>query len=949
MLKTQKPQLPTSEQACWEYLATLDKTNENDTNNAIIRYLVPSIGGPTISAVKRKPATEEEQKAAYIFLNTVPLEQLASSPDLAMKKAEELQVSPGQIARIKRNLTNLVDWLRNQSYLSPLENPIPKGICHSIKVGGFQQLDLRRTTSFLMYEEFSKQLTDAEEKEDFQNAVTRFFVPGTDGPVIFHKPALNIEIKAALQHLKSTPLEYLNEAESIVTDVMKALNISATHQTRIRNSIRKWLTWGREEKYLPNPLDIAPWGGELIPTLLPNQNVEEALPSALDYYNRYREYLQSTGSESEVNFLQSTLIKYLVPAYGGSSPSGKRATPAEIEAGINYLQEISIEQLQDALQLIEAQFELLGVKNGNCYALRSRIKAWLDWHSSQGDFAFLSQQPLPEFNTFYTNGIRQKQPKPGRELHKNRCPVHKLCAKAFPDDYINPLLEQEIKDYKAWRLANDVRPGAIATEEEQILQALGWLHRYEGIPLEQLSLECLISKCQLIFWIKDYPNREKYFFEKEKGTQAAQEQAKTDIKKIQRYLSFVGGHPESQKKRVSLLIAMSKFIYRDLIGSDDYPDERDIPVIRRLLNTQVDLGKKAKSVAPTVSYHETSVTWPEAITAMEKQRRRAEQVIIYIKRDGNPKGYDEEQRPETALANDLQKFLSLAFCLLVPSRSRTFYDLRIDETFKEGILTENKFLSVADLKEKGLWEELKNQVAFYIHHHADDYKTGKAMAPVLMNNGGWWVELPNFRFNTNQCLYDYVRRWLKWGRYAEGAVEHNFFFRHNFSPKPLDVGAWGARIKTMFAHWTGVKVSPGSIRKMFSSQFPQHIESAALLLQHSQQMHNTNYDMRHSLTKMQPVMDANQEFMQNILNSLTDKEIAEEEVQPIFTPNQHQAVEKAEIKPISKRRKEIEKAEIQPISIPNQNKKIEEVEVKPISKRRKQSPPSTVIQLTLDI
>ncbi|WP_071192416.1 hypothetical protein [Trichormus sp. NMC-1] len=697
-----------------------------------------------------------------------------------------------------------------------------------------------------MYEEFYNQLTDPEEQENLQNAVTRFFVPGTGGPVIFHKPALNLEIKAALQHLKSIPLEYVNEAESIVTVVMKEFDISATHQTRIRNSIRAWLAWGREEKYLPNPLYIAPWGGDIIPSFSTTPNAKE---SALDYYNRYCEYLRLNDSENDITSLQSIIIKYLVPAYGGSSPSGKRATSAEIEAGINYLQEISIEELKDALKLIEAQFELLGVTKRKCYIPRSRIRNWLNWHQSQGDFGFLPQQTLPEFNTFYTNGIRQKQPKPGKKLHDNRCPIHKLCAKRFPDDYLNPHLEQEIKDYKAWRLANDIRPGSIATEEEQILQVLGWLHRYEGIPLEQLSFECLISKSQLIFRLNDYPDDwddwnvwGKFLFEKEKGTQSARDQAKSDMDRIKRYLSFLNGHPNSQKKRVSLLIAMGKFIYRDLIGSDDCPRERDIPIIQRLLNLQVELGKKAKSVANTVSYHETSVSWEEAIKAMEKQRRRAEQVILYFKRNSR-KGYSEKQRPETAIAKELQKFLSLAFCLLVPSRSRTFYDLRIGETFKEGILSENKFFGVADLKEKGVWEKVKNQVAFYIHHEAEDYKTGKAIAPVLLNNGGWWVELPNIEFKNNLCLYDYVRRWLEWGRGVKGAVEHNFFFRRTNSTKPLDDGAWGSRIKTMFNSSTEVKVSPASIRKMFASQFPEHIESAALLLQHSEQMHNTNYDM----------------------------------------------------------------------------------------------------------
>ncbi|BAZ34080.1 hypothetical protein NIES4074_65940 [Cylindrospermum sp. NIES-4074] len=873
MLLSNLPSL-TSDKICLEYLATLDKKQTfNDTRNALIRYFIPSIGGDKISATKHIRATEQEVEAAFEFLKTVPLQQLADSPDWALITLEERDVSVTQITRIKHHLKNLVNWARVQGYLPFPRSPIPPGICDDIKVGVFAELNLRPATALLIFEQYQKTVLDLDAQSTINNAIVRYFVPATGGPIPFHKPALSSEVKAALKHLETIPLEYLNEAPNIVTPVLDALNILQTQQTRIRSALRDFINWARKEKYLPHPLSIAPWGGELTPTPLPMGVADDKLPTALDFYNSYCDYLQKNDKAGEIPSLQSIIIRYLVSSYGGASPSGKRATPAEIEAGINYLKNISIEQLQNAIKFIEPQFELLGVKESNRYTPRSRIKAWIDWINSQSDFGNVNinspQQKKPIFNTFYTNGIRPPKQKPGMKLHENRSPVHRLCAKVFPDDYINKSLEKEINNYKAWRLSNDVRKGAIDNEEEQILQALGWLHRYEGVPLEQLSLECLISFCQLVFRAKDYPDFHSYLYEKEKGMQATRDQAKADIERIRRYLVFVGGHPDSQKKRVSLLIAVSKFIYRDLIGSDDIPNERDIPVIRRLLEIQVTLGKKAKSVTQTVSYHETSVSWQEAIAAMEKQRRRAEQVIIYIKKD-NLKGYEEKHRPNTAVANELQKFLSIAFCLLVPSRSRTFYDLRINETWKEGILTENKFLSVADLKEQGVWEQVKAQVAFYIHHHADDYKTGKAMAPVLMNNGGWWVEVPNLRFTPHQCLYDYVRRWLEWGRYAEGPVGHNFFFRHAFSPRPLDAGAWGERIRRIFAHWTGVRVPPRTIRKMFSSAFPDHKESAALLLQHSEQIHDTDYDMRHSVEKMQPVIAANQQLIQDVLEKWTE-------------------------------------------------------------------------------
>ncbi len=744
-------------------------------------------------------------------------------------------------------------------------NPVPKGICAHIQLDRFKELNLKPATALDIYNKYLRQLLDREAQADISNAIIRYFVPGTGGPLPFHKPALEDEVKAALNHLEDIPLEYLNEAPSIATPVLEALELGKAHHTRIRSALQGMIDWAREQKYLPHPHSIAPWGGEYVPQDVPSEIMELEVieqQKVFEIYNSYCQHLQTSGKNSQIQPLQSIIVRYFVPVCG---PHGERANDAESQNGINYLKQISLEQLFNALELVESHFEILGTEIQKRYEPRSRLKAWIDWAKDQGYFKTIEQiqKPKPIFNTFRKKGLPTRKKNPGMELHRKRCPVHTLCAREFPDDYINEDLQQQIEAYKAWRLSNNVRPGGLATELSQILQLLGWIHRYEGIPLNELSFENVIAKSKLLFLLKDYPNHHDYLYEQDKGIQLAREQAEIDKKRVQRYLIFVGKHPESQKKRLSIIIAISKFIYRDLINTDDFPDERSIPVIRRLLVIHVHLNKESKSVNQSVSYHETSVQWSTAITVMEKQRLRAEQAIIYIKNEGCREGYDERPRRNTSLANELQRFLSIAFCLLVPSRSRTFYNLRIGETFKEGILTEKNFLSVEEMKKSGIWSN-DSSCKFYIHHQTEDYKTGKTMAPALKNNGGWWVEIPNIEFG-DKCLYDYIRRWLKWGRGVQGVVDHNFFFRQIKSTKPLSCNHWGSRIKILFEHWTGVPVPPGNIRKMFASEFPEDKEGASLLLQHSEKIHNSDYDMRHTIKKMEPVMSANQKYITDVL------------------------------------------------------------------------------------
>ena len=271
----------------------------------------------------------------------------------------------------------------------------------------------------------------------------------------------------------------------------------------------------------------------------------------------------------------------------------------------------------------------------------------------------------------------------------------------------------------------------------------------------------------------------------------------------------------------------------------------------------------ANQTPSSIPYQKTSVKWQKAIRAMLQQRLRADQIIVFFRNPGHSSGYVKKRRSDRAMAHELQRFLSLALCLLLPSRSRTFYDLRIGETFKEGILTESEFLSVEQLKEHGLWEQYQDKICFYIHHLPEDYKTGKSMSRALLDNGGWWAKIPNVQFGA-KTLYDYIRRWLNWGRMLQGSVSDNFFFRGYQTNQPIHGHTWNMRIKHLFNYWTGVPVPPKNIRKMYASEFSCYSESSAHLMQHSEQIHRTVYDMRLSIEQIRPVMDENVKLIESL-------------------------------------------------------------------------------------
>mgnify|MGYP000606675211 CR=1 FL=1 len=119
-----------------QYVGLLsDKKVIFDLQNAVVRYFVPSVGGPVPSAQKRRPSTSEDIQAALDFLENLSLDALSNAPDLAGKILSEYGSSTPQKERVRRSLRDLVDWALDCGYLAPPVNLIPEGICRQIQVG----------------------------------------------------------------------------------------------------------------------------------------------------------------------------------------------------------------------------------------------------------------------------------------------------------------------------------------------------------------------------------------------------------------------------------------------------------------------------------------------------------------------------------------------------------------------------------------------------------------------------------------------------------------------------------------------------------------------------------------------------------------------------------------------------------------------------------------------
>ncbi|MBD2114934.1 MULTISPECIES: hypothetical protein [Cyanophyceae] len=855
---------------CTRYYKHLDEQDEasemHDFRNALFRYAVPGMGGPCPLANKRTKLSNQDVDAGLSFLANMKAEELNRIPEVLSPIFESNNTSQAQQERVRRNLRGLIDWGRQQGSLPIPENLIPLDLCSDIPVGPLSSQELTYSTRQIV--EIYLQPLDEQIRKSALYAIVQYFVPGCGGPVPLHNPLRVDEIEAGLTYLEQVPLEYLQEALTIATRVLRIYERSEAQETRVRRLLRALLNSVREHGYLPFPEPEAK-------PEYPN-STEPPAPTGEMVYPRhaattleaFAEYTLTLDAK-QASFFKSIIVRYIVPALGGPHISGQRATAEDFQLALDFLETVEMNNNQHLLQIFADYLASISITDRSKKTYISKVNSWLEWAIAEGFFGYIAKAEIT-LRTFRDRPVEKKASPSGLKLSQEQAPVHQLGAKRFPNDYTNDRLAQQILDYsnhRANKPGKKVTPGALKGEVEKIRQYMGWLHRYEGVSLEDLCFEALISVCQLKFRLRDFDNFEAFRFAEESGKQQAYDTADNDIKRIHRYLDFTGGKAASQQKRVSVAIAMAKFLYRDVLGTDEFPVPQNIPILLRLLNLQAQLKDESDRQPATVNYHEKSVHWSQVIYAMEMQRWRVEQDTIYIRSSAAKLGYTEKTRPERAMAQELQRFLSIAFSVIFPSRSRTFYELEIGKTFKEGYLYSNGFIPADELRANGKADEIR----FYVHHGVDDYKTGSSMPTVLLNNDGFWVELPNLQFG-NKDLYGYVRQWLDWGRSARGPVNHNYFFRMARSTRPVPgPKSWAERIKWMIEWWTGVDVPPANLRKMFTGQFPEYRESAALLLQHSEDRHKYDYDLRTSVEKMAPVVEANVDFINQTLMNISQQ------------------------------------------------------------------------------
>ena len=598
-------------------------------------------------------------------------------------------------------------------------------------------------------------------------------------------------------------------------------------------------------------------------------------------FDAYSDF-QASNTKVNKSTLRSVIHRFLTEHWGGEAPKGAKATNEEVFKLIELLKRLPVTLLVGSMDILEKEFVSKGIAKENSKSYKSAYKAFFDWAEVNNYFKQVKEENLkPDiqqkiFNRqVYGSGVKRKT----NYHNKSYKQPYALMAKnghtkqlVYASDYINNNLANELKLFERFR--DEHHTCSKTTIQRDIIciyQILGWLHRCKNIPLEDLALSSIIKFIKLNVLYSDFRdekgnvNYQDYANRKAMVRQDAVELSNENRKLIEEYLNFVGGHPRSRLTVLTICIAIAKFIFRDELGTDEYIDDSDLSIIRRLNQLSNILNKKAKSTPPSVAHADKSIAWEETFNVLEILRKRFH--CLETEHTYNVKGKEYINKiPRTinAVMNNLQRFLSLAFMILIPTdRARTYYELEIGKTFVYGIYQDGRFTPVDKLQDK-------TKAIWYIHLKPEDYKTGKIYKE-------YWGIMPNVEFEDGNKLYGYIETWLNEGREYDQKCDHNCFFRKSRDYKALNSKNWGSRITEIFAQETGIPVTPKELRKMYITYLNNkgatntELKGAAQAMHHSQRMQESVYNSQTIMDRIQPIQDFNDRMFKEIFTSSSEE------------------------------------------------------------------------------
>jgi len=110
-------------------------------------------------------------------------------------------------------------------------------------------------------------------------------------------------------------------------------------------------------------------------------------------YDALQAYKQDQ-STSDYRQLRTALVRYVVPGLGGPEPTGARMTTEELEAGIEYLEQVDLPKISEVNEVQEQVFERFNVSKSSRRNYRYQLSKFRAWVQSKNLVSDADTRPV---------------------------------------------------------------------------------------------------------------------------------------------------------------------------------------------------------------------------------------------------------------------------------------------------------------------------------------------------------------------------------------------------------------------------------------------------------------------------------------------------------------------------------------------------------------------------
>jgi hypothetical protein len=318
------------------------------------------------------------------------------------------------------------------------------------------------------------------------------------------------------------------------------------------------------------------------------------------------------------------------------------------------------------------------------------------------------------------------------------------------------------------RLSNPITASSAETYLKHLRLILGWLHRYQGTPVSELSLNLLVPKITAEE-LEDLSDSEK-----EKFWKQHQYNLETCISNYFKFLRETMGSfsPRTKKFKMNALSALAKFQYHTEVEHPN--DYKNIPLIKVINKYSRAVRKEIKQWERQKRYTiKPENKWPEVIDTKTALSTVRLQILEPLRQECRVKYDNWHWRDSSALAMSIQRYLAWSFLADMPARRQEEYrSLRVALSCSIKRPSEVPLNEVyhplppADVRQRRRDKNLEDNYIYKTYFYKNTYYKSGVWVLDLQNYKTWKtygsqsIAIPNRKFSDGNCLYDYIERHL---------------------------------------------------------------------------------------------------------------------------------------------------------------------------------------------